>query len=217
MVNLILFGAPGSGKGTQAQLLSAHFEIPQLSTGDMFRDEVASGSERGREVERIMRSGELVPDQTTIAILEHRLRQDDCRHGSLLDGFPRTVAQAQALDRLMAALGRRVDRVIHLQVPDSVLVERLSGRLTCPNCRRVYNLDTAPPRQDRICDVDGSPLQQREDDLPETARRRIEVYQAQTVPVLAHYRSANLVVEVDGTVGVGEVQDAILSSIGAPV
>jgi len=213
VATLLLFGAPGSGKGTQGSVLARRLGIPQLSTGDMFRAEVARGSEVGRRVEEIMRAGDLVPDEVTIRVLEQRLGQPDCLPGALLDGFPRTVGQAQALDQVLSGLGRQVDRVIYLRVPLPTLVSRLAGRLSCPRCGRVYNLASAPPQREGQCDDDGTALHHRDDDAEITARRRIQVYMDQTVPVLEHYRAHGLVGEVDGEGDVALVEARIVEAL----
>jgi adenylate kinase len=210
---LTLFGPPGSGKGTQAGFVTRHFGIPQVSTGDLFRREVEAGTPLGHEVEKYLERGDLVPDDVTLEVVRRRLAEPDTRRGVLFDGFPRTVAQATELDRLLGEMGRRMERVAFVQVPTEKLVNRLAGRLTCPVCGRTYHPELAPPKKDAVCDDDGAKLVMREDDRPETARRRIGVYLEQTLPVLAHYRQQHVVSDVDGTGSIDEVSARILRAI----
>ena len=212
-MNLLIFGAPGSGKGTQAEFIKERFGIPQIATGDILRAERRAGTELGRQAQEYMDAGRLVPDELVIAMLEKRLSQPDCGQGFLLDGFPRTVLQAEALDRMMAELERTFDRAIYLKVPLDKLVERLSGRLTCPKCGRTYHPQNNPPREDGRCDADGEALYQREDDTPETARTRIEVYLRDTLPVLEHYRRRSIVREVDGDQAIADVRRDLLAAV----
>jgi adenylate kinase len=209
---LTLFGPPGSGKGTQAEFLVQHFGIPQVSTGDLLRREVEGDTELGRQARIYMERGDLVPDRITLELFRRRLREPDSGPGVLLDGFPRTVGQARALDHLLAEMGKRMDRVIRILVPEEVLVERISGRLTCPVCGRTYHPRLKPPRVEGRCDYDGAALIQREDDSPATAHRRIRVYQQRTLPVLEHYRSLGVVSEVDGTGTVEQVRERVIAA-----
>jgi len=213
VLNLTLFGPPGSGKGTQAGFLVRHYGIPQVSTGDLFRAEIEASSELGRQVRTFMDRGDLVPDDVTLEVVRRRLADPDSELGVLFDGFPRTVAQAAELDGMLEEMGRRMDRVIFVQVPTEMLVSRMAGRLTCPKCGRTYHPKLAPPQVDGACDVDGRALIMREDDRPETARRRITVYLEQTLPVLAHYRQQHVVSDIDGTGGIDEVRQRILRAI----
>lgn len=212
-MHLTLFGPPGSGKGTQAAFLVEHFGIPQVSTGNLFRSEIEAGSSVGNQVKEFMDRGDLVPDDVTLEVVRRRLQEPDAEGGVLFDGFPRTVAQAVELDRMLNELGRRMDRVLFVQVPTEMLVSRLAGRLTCPKCGRTYHPKLAPPKSDTVCDVDGTSLVMREDDRPETARRRITVYLEQTLPVLSHYRQQHLVADVDGTGSIEDVRRRILRAI----
>jgi adenylate kinase len=216
-VNLALFGAPGSGKGTQAVFLSEHFEIPQVATGDLFRREAAENTELGRKAKRFMDRGELVPDEITLELFRKRLSEPDSRRGVLLDGFPRTVAQAEALDRILSDLGRRLDHVIFMRVPEDVLVARLAGRLICPVCGATYHRQMNVPKRDMLCDRDGTRLVARDDDKPETARRRIAVYHEQSLAVLDHYRRLGVVAEVDGDGPIQEVRRRILDVVDVTV
>ena len=215
-MNLTLFGPPGSGKGTQAAFLVEHLGIPQISTGELLRAEAASGTELGQQAKSYMDRGDLVPDDLTVEVFRRRLSQPDVARGVLLDGFPRTVEQAAELDSVLQALGRRMDKVLYLKVPEEELVSRLSGRVTCPTCGRTYHPVLAPPRVDMLCDRDGTPLVEREDDKAETARRRIAVYLEQTLPVLEHYRRQGVVADVNGEGDIPEVRRRIVEAIGFP-
>ncbi len=208
-MNLLLYGAPGSGKGTQANMLRAHFGIPHIATGDMLRAEIQAGTELGRKAQPILAAGKYVSDDIMVGMIRNRLRRPDCEPGFIIDGFPRTVPQAEALDGLMDELGKRFDRVIYLKVPVEELLQRLSGRLVCPNCQRTYPPGTA------ACEADGSALVQREDDKPEAVRPRIEIYLEKTVPVLDHYRVGGLVSEIDGRGTIDEISRQVLHAVGA--
>lgn len=196
-MNLLLFGAPGSGKGTQAEFLTQRYGIPQVSTGVMFRAEVARGTDLGRRAKEIMDAGQLVPDDVTIAIVRARLQEPDCQPGFILDGFPRTIPQAEALDGVMSDLGRTFDRALYLVAPAEALIARLGGRLSCPTCGRTYHRVFNPPAAGDTCPVDGAQLIQRTDDTEKAARTRVTVYLRDTVPVIDYYRERGLVTEVD--------------------
>jgi adenylate kinase len=213
-LNLVLYGAPGSGKGTQADYLRSRYGIPHISTGDILRAEMAARSELGNRVKEIYDRGDLVPDDIMIEIIRGRLRQPDCERGFILDGFPRTIPQADALDQVMRDLGRSFDRIIYLKVDIEELVERLSDRWICPKCGRTYSKRANPPAEGNRCRVDGAELTQREDDKPEAARRRIDVYLGETLPVLDHYRPSGLVVEVDAAGPIEEVSRRIMAVLG---
>lgn len=215
--DLVLYGPPGSGKGTQAEFLRERFTIPQISTGDILRAETAAGTELGRRAKEIMDRGDLVSDDIMIGIIRKRLTEPDCADGFILDGFPRTIPQAQALDGVMHELGREFDRVIYLKVDTEELVARLSDRWLCPTCGRTYSIRANPPAVGNRCRVDGTELIQREDDRPEAARRRIDVYLRDTLPVLDYYRPRGLVVEVDGMGDIEEVRRRILASLNETV
>lgn len=212
-MNLLLFGAPGSGKGTQAEFLKARYGIPQLSTGDLFRAEARRGTELGRRVDAIMASGELVPDQLTIEIVRRRLQEPDCEPGCIFDGFPRTIPQAQALDSLMAELSRAFDSALYLVAPAEELIARLSGRLSCPTCGRTFHRRANPPAEGDRCTFDGTPLVQRRDDAEETARNRVSVYLRDTVPVIDYYRGEGIVTEVDALQDIERVRERIAEAI----
>jgi adenylate kinase len=209
-MNLLLYGAPGSGKGTQANMLRSKFGIPHIATGDMLRAEIAAGTELGRQAQPILAAGKYVSDEIMIGMIRNRLGQPDCEPGFIIDGFPRTVPQANALDTLMVELRKRFDRVVYLRVPVEELLQRLSGRLVCPQCQRTYPPNTS------VCATDGSALAQREDDKPEAVRPRIEIYLEKTVPVLDHYRASGLVSEIDGRGTIEEISRQVLTAVSAP-
>jgi adenylate kinase len=207
-VNLLLYGAPGSGKGTQANMLRSRFSIPHIATGDMLRAEIAAGTPLGLQAQPILAAGQYVSDDIMIGMIRNRLRLPDCAAGFIIDGFPRTIPQAEALDVLMHDLERRFDRVLYLKVPTAELLERLSGRLVCPACQRTYPPGTAQ------CSVDGTALVQREDDKEEAVRPRIEIYLLKTIPVLEHYRGSGLVSEIDGRGTIEEITRRVLHAVG---
>ena len=210
-MNLLLYGAPGSGKGTQANMLRAHFGIPHIATGDMLRAEIQAGTELGRQAQPILAAGRYVSDDIMIGMIRNRVRRPDCEPGFIIDGFPRTVPQANALDTLMVELRKRFNRVIYLRVDVDELLRRLSGRLVCPVCQRTYPPGTA------ACEADGSVLVQREDDKPEAVRPRIEIYLEKTVPVLDHYRASGLVSEIDGRGTIDEISRQVLAAANGEV
>lgn len=204
-MNLILMGLPGAGKGTQAEKIEEKYNIPHISTGDMFRLAIKEGTELGKQAKSYMDQGNLVPDEVTIGIVEERLRKDDCENGFLLDGFPRTIAQAEALENLMANMNKSIDYVLHVDVPEDYLVERLTGRRVCPTCGATYHIVYNPPEQEGICDRDGSSLIQREDDQPETVRNRLAVNLKQTKPLLDFYEDKGLLAAIRGDQNIDQV------------
>jgi adenylate kinase len=210
-MNLLLYGAPGSGKGTQANMLRSHFGIPHIATGDMLRAEIQAGTALGRQAQPILAAGQYVSDDIMIAMIRNRLRQPDCERGFIMDGFPRTVPQAQALDTLMGELAKPLDRVIYLKVETEELLRRLSSRLVCPRCQRTYPPATVG------CEADGSELAQREDDKAEAVKPRIEVYLQKTVPVLDHYRGEGLVSEIDGRGTIEDISRQVLAAVDGTV
>ncbi|NLG33408.1 MAG: adenylate kinase [Syntrophomonadaceae bacterium] len=197
-MNIILMGPPGAGKGTQAGIITNQFSIPHISTGDMFREAVASGSGLGLEAQQYMNEGKLVPDGITIGIIEERITKPDCEKGFLLDGFPRTLVQAEALDKALIQLNKKVDAAINISVPNDVLIKRLSGRVSCSNCKSLYNLNSNPPRVPNKCDKCGGQLVQRTDDVGEVVRKRLDVYNSQTSPVLEYYKKKGILYDLDG-------------------
>lgn len=198
-MNLVLLGPPGAGKGTQATRIVKDYDIPHISTGDIFRANIKEGTELGKKAQAYMNKGELVPDSLVIEIALDRLGKEDCKEGFLLDGFPRTVEQAEALDAFLEEQGRKVECVLDIDVPKEVLLKRLTARRVCKSCGATYNVIAMPPKQEGICDECGGELYQRADDTVETVENRIEVYNSQTKPLLDYYEKAGNLVHVDGT------------------
>ncbi len=192
-------GLPGAGKGTQAEKIVEKYEIPHISTGDMFRLAIKEGTELGQKAKSYMDEGALVPDEVTIGIVKERLSKDDCQKGFLLDGFPRTLAQAEALDELLSSMNRSIDYVLHVDVEKDELIERLTGRRICPECGTAYHVIFNPPKVEGICDKDGAKLIQREDDQPSTVRNRLEVNLEQTQPMLDFYSNKGDLVTINGS------------------
>jgi len=209
---IVMLGPPGAGKGTQAKRLAQELDLVHVSTGDLFRENLKNETELGKLAQQYMDKGELVPDDVTIRMVEERLSRPDREDGAVLDGFPRTTDQAQALDDLLEKFDGGVDLVPYIKVPDEVLVERLSGRWMSPS-GRVYHAKYNPPKVKWIDDIDGSQLYQREDDKPETVRHRIEVYNEQTAPLIAYYREKDLLVEIDGTQSIDNVFADIMAAV----
>jgi len=212
-VNIVLLGAPGAGKGTQAELLVEWLGIPHVASGDLFRENLRNKTKLGLEAKRYTDSGELVPDSVTIAMVAERLSRPDCAGGVLLDGFPRTIGQAQALDEILAARGGAVDSVPYIKVRYETLLARLAGRWTCRDCGAVYHALFKPPKKEGVCDECGGELYQRPDDTPETQRRRIDVYFEQTEPLIEHYRMRGLLVVIDGEQDIEAVQHDLRAAI----
>ena len=211
--NLILLGPPGAGKGTQAERLQADFALAHISTGDMLRAQVAQETELGREAQKYMNAGELVPDEVILGMIGARIAEQDAREGFLLDGFPRNASQADALAATMADSGRRLTGVLLIDVPDEEVVRRLAGRRVCSKGGHVYHVEFDPPKREGVCDQDGSRLIQREDDKEETIRRRLEVYARQTAPLIDYYEQAGLLRRVDGLRHPDEVHAHIRATV----
>jgi len=210
---IVLLGPPGAGKGTQAEVLSERTNLAHISSGDIFRENLKAQTELGKLAQGFMNRGELVPDDVTIAMIRERLSRPDCAAGAILDGFPRTPAQATALSEMLSQLNGKVVHVPYISVPAPVLIERLSGRWTCRAQGHVYHSLYNPPKKAGICDEDGSELYQREDDQPATVERRIRVYFEQTSPLIDHYRKAGLLVEIDGTQSIDKVTADLLAAV----
>jgi adenylate kinase len=211
---IVLLGPPGVGKGTQAEIVARTTKLPHISSGDLFRENIKNATTLGKLAQSFMNKGELVPDDVTISMIRERLSQPDCRQGALLDGFPRTTVQAEALGKLLAEFGGKVNHVPYIAASEATLVERLSGRWTCTAQGHIFHEKYNPPKTPGVCDQDGSDLFQREDDKAETVTRRIQVYFAQTAPLIAYYRERGLLSEIDGTRPIEQVTADLLAVLG---
>ena len=215
-MRVIFLGAPGVGKGTQADVVSQKFGIPKLSTGDLLRESVARQTPLGKEAKGFMDRGDLVPDEVVIGLVREKLASPECQKGFLLDGFPRTVAQADQLEQILQAQGETLDRVVYFTLPNSEIVKRISGRRTCPNCKAVYHLESVPPKKEGVCDECGANLVQRNDDKPETIESRLAVYQEQTAPLIDYYGKKNVLSELDGAGLVEDVEKRLVALLSQP-
>lgn len=213
-MKIIMLGAPGAGKGTQAKMIAEKYGLPHISTGDIFRANIKNGTELGKEAKEYMDKGLLVPDELTVRLLLDRVAQDDCKNGYVLDGFPRTIPQAEVLDEKLSELGEKVDYAINVDVPDENIVNRMSGRRACLNCGATYHIVSIPPKKEGICDVCGSELVLRDDDKPETVQNRLKVYHDQTQPLIDFYEKKGVLRSVDGTLPMEEVFTAITKILG---
>ena len=213
-MKIIMLGAPGAGKGTQAKKIAEKYSIPHISTGDIFRANIKNGTELGMKAKTYMDQGLLVPDELVVDLVVDRLAQDDCANGCVLDGFPRTIPQAEALDRALTAVGQSVDFAINVEVPDENIVKRMSGRRACVNCGATYHIVYAPTKVENVCDTCQGDLILRDDDKPETVQKRLNVYHEQTQPLIDYYTKKNILVEVDGTVDIDDVFVAIVKVLG---
>ncbi|NLE22504.1 MAG: adenylate kinase [Actinobacteria bacterium] len=209
--NVILLGGPGAGKGTQAERIVADYGLPHISTGEMLREAVAKGSDMGREAQKYMESGQLVPDEVVIGVVRDRLAEPDAAEGFLLDGFPRTVPQAEALDAMLAEAGRAITHVVLIDVPAEELVQRIAGRRSCSVCGKLYNVTFDPPRTAGVCDLDGGELVQRADDNEDTVRSRIAVFERQTAPLIGYYTDKGLLRNAPGG---GKLPDEVYAQVG---
>jgi adenylate kinase len=209
--NVILLGGPGAGKGTQAARIVADYQLPHVSTGEMLREAVARGTEMGREAQKFMESGHLVPDEVVIGVVRDRLAEPDAAEGFLLDGFPRTVPQAEELDAMLADSGRAITHVVLIDVPAEELVQRIAGRRSCATCGKIYNVTFDPPKTAGVCDVDGGQLTQRADDNEETVRNRIAIYEEQTAPLIGYYTQRGV---LDSAFGGGKTPDDVYEQVG---
>ena len=214
-MHILLMGPPGAGKGTQAAELVKSFDIPHISTGDMFRAAVKEGTELGKQAKACMDAGKLVPDSVTIGIVRERLSKDDCKKGFILDGFPRTVEQADALTEILKDLGLTLTRVLNINVPAEDLIERAVGRRICKKCGATYHTKFNPPKKEGICDVCGSELFQRADDTAETMKNRLSVYEASTKPLIDYYKAAGVYTEVDGRQSIEKVTQDLIETLKA--
>lgn len=214
-MKIVMLGAPGAGKGTQAKKIADKYQIPHISTGDIFRANIKNGTELGMKAKAFMDQGLLVPDEITIGMLMDRIGQDDCKNGYVLDGFPRTIPQAESLTRALTALGQKIDYAINIEVPDENIISRMSGRRACLTCGATYHVVFAPPAKEGICDVCGSQLILRDDDKPETVEKRLAVYHDQTKPLIDYYRGEEVLAEVDGTQEMEKVFQSIVDILGA--
>ena len=213
-MKIIMLGAPGAGKGTQAKMIAEKYGIPHVSTGDIFRANIKNGTELGMEAKKYMDQGQLVPDELTVKILLDRVAQDDCKNGYVLDGFPRTIPQAEVLDKALTELGDAIDFAIDVNVPDENIVKRMSGRRACLSCGTTYHIEHIPPKKEGICDKCGQELVLRDDDKPETVLNRLKVYHDQTQPLIEFYTKKNILKPVAGTKDMKEVFADIVAILG---
>lgn len=213
-MKIIMLGAPGAGKGTQAKKIAAKYQIPHISTGDIFRANIKNNTELGKKAKTYMDQGLLVPDELVVDLVVDRVNQDDCSNGYVLDGFPRTIPQAEALTEALAKMGQKVDYAIDVNVPDENIVRRMGGRRACVGCGATYHVEYAPTKKEGICDTCGSELILREDDKPETVQKRLNVYHEQTQPLIDYYTNAGILRTVDGTVDIEDVFRAIVEILG---
>ena len=213
-MKIIMLGAPGAGKGTQAKKIAEKYQIPHISTGDIFRANIKGGTELGMMAKTFMDQGMLVPDEITIGMLMDRIGQEDCINGYVLDGFPRTIPQAESLTKALAERGEKVDYVINVDVPDENIINRMSGRRACLGCGATYHITFNPPVKEGICDTCGQELVLRDDDKPETVKKRLDVYHQQTQPLIDYYKNAEVLAEVDGTQPMDAVFQGIVEILG---
>lgn len=212
-MRLVLLGPPGAGKGTQASAIVKRYNIPHISTGDIFRANIKEGTELGKKAKEYMDKGLLVPDDIVVSIVKDRLSKEDCKNGFLLDGFPRTVNQADALDKELWEIGIKLDKVVNIDADKDILVERAIGRRICKTCNATYHIKFNPPSIENICDNDGGELFQRDDDKEETVATRIQVYLDQTQPLISYYQEKNLIVNIDGTKSINEIFETIVNAL----
>lgn len=213
-MKIIMLGAPGAGKGTQADKICAKYNIPHISTGDIFRANIKNNTELGQKAKSYMDKGELVPDELVVDLVVDRIKADDCTNGYVLDGFPRTIPQAEALDAALAAINDKVDYAINVEVPDENIINRMSGRRACVACGATYHIVHIPTRVEGVCDKCGAELILRDDDKPETVKNRLNVYHEQTQPLIDYYTAKNVLHEVDGTKAMEDVFSSIVSILG---
>nr|WP_314461688.1 adenylate kinase [uncultured Clostridium sp.] len=214
-MKIIMLGAPGAGKGTQAKKIAEKYQIPHVSTGDIFRSNIKEGTQLGRKAKEYMDQGALVPDELTIGMLMDRIQKEDCKDGYVLDGFPRTIPQAESLQKAITEMGQRIDFAINVDVPDENIINRMSGRRACISCGATYHIVYNPSKVPGVCDVCGSELVLRDDDKPETVKKRLSVYHDQTRPLIDYYKEAGVLVNVDGTQDLNKVFSDITDILGA--
>ena len=215
-MRVIFLGPPGGGKGTQAAFIAKKYDIPKLATGDLLRESVAKGTSLGKEAKGYMNRGELVPDAVVIGLVEEKLASPECQKGFLLDGFPRTVTQADQLSTFLESTGEGLDHVVYFSLSKNEIIRRISGRRSCPECKAVYHLEFVPPKQDGTCDACGKSLVQRNDDKPETIESRLGVYQEQTAPLIEYYKTRNILYDLDGAGLVPAVQNRLVDLLAHP-
>ncbi|MCR5216740.1 MAG: adenylate kinase [Lachnospiraceae bacterium] len=213
-MKIIMLGAPGAGKGTQAKMIASKYTIPHISTGDIFRANIKNGTELGKKAKTYMDQGLLVPDELVVDLIMDRFKEADCANGYVLDGFPRTIPQAEALDKALAEAGTKVDVAINVEVPDENIVNRMGGRRACVGCGATYHIVYNPTKVDGVCDTCGKELILRDDDKPETVQKRLNVYHEQTEPLIKYYTNKGILKEVDGTVDMNDVFAAIVNILG---
>ncbi|MCI8711346.1 MAG: adenylate kinase [Ruminococcus sp.] len=214
-MKIIMLGAPGAGKGTQAKKIAEKYQIPHISTGDIFRANIKNGTELGKKAKTYMDQGLLVPDELVVDLVVDRVGQEDCTKGYVLDGFPRTIPQAEALDKALAELGQKMDFAVDVEVPDENIINRMSGRRACVGCGATYHLVYAPTKMENVCDNCGGELVLRDDDKPETVKKRLDVYHEQTQPLIVYYTNSGILKTVDGTADIGDVFAEIVGILGA--
>lgn len=213
-MKIIMLGAPGAGKGTQAKKIAEKYQIPHISTGDIFRANIKNGTELGKKAKTYMDQGLLVPDELVVDLVVDRVQKDDCVNGYVLDGFPRTIPQAEALDKALADMGQKMDYAINVEVPDENIINRMSGRRACVGCGATYHVVYAPTKVENVCDSCGKELILRDDDKPETVKKRLDVYHEQTQPLIEYYTNSGILKEVDGTIDIGDVFAEIVKILG---
>jgi len=208
-----MLGAPGAGKGTHALLLSKEYNIPQISTGDILRSHIKNETDLGKKAKKYMDKGLLVPDELVVEIVKKRIQEEDCKEGFILDGFPRTIPQAEALDKALEELAIALDKVVNIDVPDEVIIKRMAGRRVCSNCGASYHIENKKPLKENICDECGSELKQREDDKEETVRKRLQVYEEQTKPLIEYYEKRGILLTIEGDGSVEEIGNKIKNAL----
>ena len=214
-MKIIMLGAPGAGKGTQAKMIAEKYSIPHISTGDIFRANIKNGTELGKKAKSFIDKGQLVPDELTLDLTMDRFKEDDCKNGYVLDGFPRTIPQAESLTEALKKNGEAIDFAVNVDVPDENIINRMSGRRACLNCGATYHIVYNAPKTENVCDTCGQELVLRDDDKPETVKKRLDVYHDQTQPLIDYYKNEGVLAEVDGTLDMEDVFQAIVKILGA--